>query len=660
MNRYDLPLLFKKINSFCAVNNISVQSVYDTCHGMTLQELVYYLLGVIRNTLETLKDIPQDFEDLKIFVENYFRNLDVQEEINNKINDMIQDGSFATLLVNVTALANVKNYGAIGDGVTDDTQAFKSAIADNKYSGILIPQGNFKITETLYITRDIVVEGEKDSTILFYPNDDNYDCFVFSGSIGDTHNVVSSDTETGTLTLETNNDFKVGDIVLINSNEKLSPSAREYDTKQQITKITKVQNNALTVADNVLFDYTQANSSTIQKINTIKVNVSGVNIECKNYISYSRGIHLNYCESVNITKCYGDSFDYSVITLEHCYNFNIGECSGFNIVDSNLQYLITVEYSDNGSVIGCYGNSARTAIDVSKMSNNITISSNSVSGNINTHACTSVIISNNTVSNGIIMIRGTNIIVSNNIVKCYNQSCLLFDEAAIYLGNISIANNKFYGMIDTYIPKKISINNNTFDCTSGKGLKCKTTSTDNTLILNNSFHGFNTCIDFSECASINNTIISGNTFLQVTTALQLTSLASSGNNCQINNNSFYATNPIIIRGISYVAIKDNFFSNTAANAIKWSSGAIDVNNIYLVNNINASTTYFFVQEANNQTLSNVFEYGNISSSSLTRLLKATFIGVRHTIYSDTTDGNVYELYLKNGAVTATTFNSIGV
>lgn len=63
---------------------------------------------------------------------------------------------------------NVTNYGAIGDGVTDDTQAFKDALSDAKTIGgkIFIPVGNYKLTD--YIVTDEKYVGEN---LGIYPND---------------------------------------------------------------------------------------------------------------------------------------------------------------------------------------------------------------------------------------------------------------------------------------------------------------------------------------------------------------------------------------------------------------------------------------------------------------------------------------------------------
>lgn len=90
--------ILPQLKSWCAVNNISVQSVYDTCHGMTLQEMVYYLFGIVQQTASEVVDYQNAFDELKNFVDNYFKNLDVQEEINNKLDVMADDGTLAKII----------------------------------------------------------------------------------------------------------------------------------------------------------------------------------------------------------------------------------------------------------------------------------------------------------------------------------------------------------------------------------------------------------------------------------------------------------------------------------------------------------------------------------------------------------------------------------
>lgn len=66
-----------------------------------LCKVVEYLKNVIANELvveENVTNLYNEFIKLKSYVENYFDNLDVQEEINNKLDEMAIDGTLGNIL----------------------------------------------------------------------------------------------------------------------------------------------------------------------------------------------------------------------------------------------------------------------------------------------------------------------------------------------------------------------------------------------------------------------------------------------------------------------------------------------------------------------------------------------------------------------------------
>lgn len=89
------------------------------------------------------------YNELKSYVDNYFTNLDVQNEINNKLDAMVQDGTFENILNNtifpeIQAQLNNQKYfvtpedfGAKGDGVTDDSEAINNAIQSLENGGTI-------------------------------------------------------------------------------------------------------------------------------------------------------------------------------------------------------------------------------------------------------------------------------------------------------------------------------------------------------------------------------------------------------------------------------------------------------------------------------------------------------------------------------------------
>lgn len=67
--------------------------------------------------------------------------------------------------------ANVKDFGAKGDGIADDTEAFRQAIEKTEAGAILIPAGKYLLTDIFEIRKpNIVLRGEgPDKTTLFFP-----------------------------------------------------------------------------------------------------------------------------------------------------------------------------------------------------------------------------------------------------------------------------------------------------------------------------------------------------------------------------------------------------------------------------------------------------------------------------------------------------------
>lgn len=116
----------------------------------------------------------------------------------NAINEIVGNVTSVTNTANATALKlnnldiiNVKDYGAVGDGVNDDTQAIKDAITAAQASLtcklVFFPSGIYKITDTITIdyvgdkklsSVSIVGAGQYNTQILC---DGDFDAIVYEG-----------------------------------------------------------------------------------------------------------------------------------------------------------------------------------------------------------------------------------------------------------------------------------------------------------------------------------------------------------------------------------------------------------------------------------------------------------------------------------------------
>jgi hypothetical protein len=94
----------------------------------------------------------------------------------------------------------VKLSGAIGDGFTDDTLSFQQAFAKAAAGGyVVIPEGHFKLTGTIVITKPVIIVGKGFSTQIFITNNQTMFQFVNVNNSAIRDVYLGSDSTTGHL-----------------------------------------------------------------------------------------------------------------------------------------------------------------------------------------------------------------------------------------------------------------------------------------------------------------------------------------------------------------------------------------------------------------------------------------------------------------------------
>ena len=98
---------------------------YDKESGSVLQQtarmyakvncLVRMFNKLSKDTKETVDEYIAKFVELKDFVDTYFENLDVQEEINNKLDDMAEQGQLADIISQYLNSTAVFGYDTVAD-----------------------------------------------------------------------------------------------------------------------------------------------------------------------------------------------------------------------------------------------------------------------------------------------------------------------------------------------------------------------------------------------------------------------------------------------------------------------------------------------------------------------------------------------------------------
>lgn len=127
--------------------------VYDD--SLSYYELLCKVVDYLNKTIENVNSLSENFDELqsafntlKKYVEEYFENLDVQEEVNKKLDEMAKNGFFDSIFTKFGLFYSTPQmYGAIGDGVHDDSDAINQCLRSNKF--VFIPKGYYKISKNI-------------------------------------------------------------------------------------------------------------------------------------------------------------------------------------------------------------------------------------------------------------------------------------------------------------------------------------------------------------------------------------------------------------------------------------------------------------------------------------------------------------------------------
>lgn len=100
-----------------------------------------------------------------------------EDEVDEASIIALQKGLYAKLIIQ--DYVNIKQCGAKGDGVTDDTEALQKAI--NISSKVVIPKGVFIVSKSLTLKDSIIIQGVGESSIIKKGGDENVYFNLFTG-----------------------------------------------------------------------------------------------------------------------------------------------------------------------------------------------------------------------------------------------------------------------------------------------------------------------------------------------------------------------------------------------------------------------------------------------------------------------------------------------
>jgi len=284
---------------------------------------------------------------------------------------------------------NVMNYGAIGDGIADDTQAIKDAInATPEGSAVLIPEGIYLITSTLKITKGIVLRGEgAGKTRLLFDFSSGGNCIsIEKWGASDWINMLNGfDKGSNTIAVANASPFNIGDFVeLKQKNDPAIYSPGElgsFDSAAvgQILQITNISGNTLIFNKESYYNYNPAMNPRIRSFQMIeKAGVEKLHLERVDIIPSGSNISFTnagycwvrevWCEKtatahILMARSYRNEIRDNYFHDSHFhgsggqgYGIRMEEHSTDNLVENNiferLRHSMLVQVGATGNVFG--------------------------------------------------------------------------------------------------------------------------------------------------------------------------------------------------------------------------------------------------------------------------------------------------------------------
>ena len=129
--------------------------VYDD--SLSYYELLNKVVHYLNNTISDVSNLETNVEnlftaysELQDYVNNYFSSLDVQQEINHKLDEMAESGELMQMFSWFIGYVTPEMYGATGNGLSDDSEAVQDAINT----------GRIVICNGTYLVKDITISGK--------------------------------------------------------------------------------------------------------------------------------------------------------------------------------------------------------------------------------------------------------------------------------------------------------------------------------------------------------------------------------------------------------------------------------------------------------------------------------------------------------------------
>lgn len=257
-------------------------------------------------------------------------------------------------------VVSVKDFGAVGDGVTDDAAAFIAARATGKR--VYAPTGTYKLNQAVTSSGDLILEGDGPSTVLDFTGTVTGGNYALDANgtatqieeLSGTQNVGST-----TVTFVSAPSLSVGDVFVIYNPTASSWSGFRPEYRAgEWCEVESIAGNVVTLR-NSLYDTYAAADVDVYKITGPKVVLRNFAIRGTTVTGL---IKASLCIAPLVENITADHTNNSVIYWDRCFKPTVTNPDIRNIGDGGDDYGIAVGNSQHSRINGGYMYSRRHAV----------------------------------------------------------------------------------------------------------------------------------------------------------------------------------------------------------------------------------------------------------------------------------------------------------
>ena len=328
----------------------------DDWDSITQYQMLCKCLGALKEQLDFNSDLYKKITDLENYVSNYFENLDVQDEIDNKLDEMVESGELQEIITEYLQINGVLAFDTVSDLKSTTNVINGSIVKTLGYYSVDDEGGSY------YKVRTVTNEDTVDEMTIIALNNETLiaelviDNPLNIAQLGAKLNGTDDDSSylNKACSIANNIIYPKGKTTLLNNVEIPSDHTIDFNNATIITDSIAIKESDLTETTgynyrkniyikNITFDL-EENQKGIYLCNTIKTTIENIKVN-KNVPSGAYIIYYTNCFNLTFRDIYitGTTNDYNENSYGIYGDIQSGGIAGTNAITNMLFENILIQ-----------------------------------------------------------------------------------------------------------------------------------------------------------------------------------------------------------------------------------------------------------------------------------------------------------------------------